>query len=543
MDWIQQLGSAKYFGSPWHGYMVGNKLTLDTGRTITVPESAAVRDSRTYLLRLPGLPVPETPPAQAALGMEWRNYALIGGGHLHGANIGSPRWIYIDGAGKPWVMRVDLGYTQTQVLIDVTVERPYSHFDPAGPPMTGTALPQIVLDKTPYVDTRMAPGFETGLFTWNIGDVQDNGGALLLLLWMPRNSDSTGFYHPHGTLRGVLEVRLAGTGNRSGGTIGAGITASAVSLRNRLQCAPGTGAAGRTLSDPPIPVPQGGCSQSCVTTPMPGWSYADTAFEDFDPWTIGAWYKPDGTPEYLTVEMHSSFDETRTYSGATAICDWPNWVPNGYTVTGHVSVSSMLVFRVGGRAISVGTAREIDWTLNVTLQFTVCNVAGVGSGTQTIVSTASSGHTAVQTFTYPGSDQPVGWPNDLSRYQQGGMPGNENILPAWGGGLGPLAADYSNGTLRQGSNRLFGWFGWSPIDPIPPHTNAIVPGKWAASPLISPTGVHLPWRFGTLDLSTSWTLPIGPQITAILGSPPWQASYQPVTGQVIADMTQAVAWV
>lgn len=111
-------------GNPWHGLWSPAGLVLPNSDIMAlspapagggISEFPAVMDDRgvlypgehgdCILVRVPGLPSPETSTAEAAAGMVWRNYALLSGARrlLHGVELKLNRWIYIDPAGKPWL--------------------------------------------------------------------------------------------------------------------------------------------------------------------------------------------------------------------------------------------------------------------------------------------------------------------------------------------------------------------------------------------------------------------------------------------------------
>lgn len=122
-------------GNPWHGLWSPAGLLLpnsDLMEVSPVPVGGGISEFSTVmadrgalyppehgdciLVRVPGLPAPETSTAEAAAGMTWRNYALLGGARriLHGVELGMHRWIYVDADGKPWLAELRFPATSGQ---------------------------------------------------------------------------------------------------------------------------------------------------------------------------------------------------------------------------------------------------------------------------------------------------------------------------------------------------------------------------------------------------------------------------------------------
>lgn len=121
--------SAPVWGCPWHG-LLKLKITSFVGANIVQqgleladgservwparvgPQRADVAHYGTsFLQRTPvATPDPETPESMAAEGMQWLDYALVGGGgstEVHGRRLGDRGWIYWDAeAGIPWKLNL-----------------------------------------------------------------------------------------------------------------------------------------------------------------------------------------------------------------------------------------------------------------------------------------------------------------------------------------------------------------------------------------------------------------------------------------------------
>lgn len=137
-------------GNPWHGLWSPDGLLLPNSDVMLVSPAPvggglgefatpmADRDAvypsahgDSILVRVPGLPVPETSAAETAAGMAWKNYALLGGARrlLHGVPLGMNRWIYIDPNGKPWL--AELRFPATSGQPRVVRFREFGVFRPA----------------------------------------------------------------------------------------------------------------------------------------------------------------------------------------------------------------------------------------------------------------------------------------------------------------------------------------------------------------------------------------------------------------------------
>lgn len=137
-------------GNPWHGLWSPDGLLLPNSDVMLLSPAPvggglgefatpmADRDAvypsahgDSILVRVPGLPVPETSAAETAAGMAWKNYALLGGARrlLHGVPLGMNRWIYIDPNGKPWL--AELRFPAASGLPRVLRFREFGVFRPA----------------------------------------------------------------------------------------------------------------------------------------------------------------------------------------------------------------------------------------------------------------------------------------------------------------------------------------------------------------------------------------------------------------------------
>lgn len=119
-------------GVPYHGLLRGGVLTLGNGRTITWPSAGvtppASPSGDCYILRVPGTPPVEMPPAELAVetaaGREWRSYALlVGRGRNYGGiNVGTKAWLYAAHDGSVW--RIECAQLDTADLRPIAADSP-----------------------------------------------------------------------------------------------------------------------------------------------------------------------------------------------------------------------------------------------------------------------------------------------------------------------------------------------------------------------------------------------------------------------------------
>lgn len=101
-------------GNPWHGVIAGAVLTTTTGGiTMAWPQQPDSADA--YLYVMPGLAAPVTPADETALGMAWRNTAIMSGWwarELYGRAL--------PGASKAWLL-ADAGTTHAVNASGLTI--------------------------------------------------------------------------------------------------------------------------------------------------------------------------------------------------------------------------------------------------------------------------------------------------------------------------------------------------------------------------------------------------------------------------------------
>lgn len=99
------------WGCPWHGLVKDGQLQLPNGASMSYPQPPGFgwRAGSAALIARPGVPAVNTSPDQTALGMEWRNTAILSGqAQLYGKQLGASSWIYIDADGNRWRVRTTL---------------------------------------------------------------------------------------------------------------------------------------------------------------------------------------------------------------------------------------------------------------------------------------------------------------------------------------------------------------------------------------------------------------------------------------------------
>lgn len=101
------LSRIKLLGQPYHGKLTGTTLRLPNG-TDKVLANPGNYYGDCYKFEVPGVPpinlTPAEVAAEAAVGREWRQYALLSGrGRNYGElRIGEQAWLYVDPTGAIW---------------------------------------------------------------------------------------------------------------------------------------------------------------------------------------------------------------------------------------------------------------------------------------------------------------------------------------------------------------------------------------------------------------------------------------------------------
>lgn len=169
-----EFGGEK-IGHPWHGLYRADieKIVTPAGGNIDPP--GAVPDSGDcYLVQIPGMPVPETTPAEAAGGQTWLNYALVSDGRVYGKDIG--QGLYIDAAGRAWRLTIWLGGSRASKTITATVQA--TRFGEIGSgSATSVTRPEMSVTFDTNPDYPAFSGETTGAF---LLDVALNGTKFLV---------------------------------------------------------------------------------------------------------------------------------------------------------------------------------------------------------------------------------------------------------------------------------------------------------------------------------------------------------------------------
>lgn len=107
-----EFGLAKS-GWPWHGLWraATGKITAAGGIEIDYV-GASPLSGDVQLVRIPGLPEPETTTAEAAAGMQWTNWALVSGSQRVVYGHSMPGHIYVAPNGSLWVCGISTSGTR-----------------------------------------------------------------------------------------------------------------------------------------------------------------------------------------------------------------------------------------------------------------------------------------------------------------------------------------------------------------------------------------------------------------------------------------------
>lgn len=266
------------WGWPWRGLGVDYQITGYAGQVF--------QDGQSWLLDL-GLPAvsltPEESVEAAVNGWTWQNYGHISGGYLYGHNLQQTAgkkdtFIYVDGNGDPFKVRVILGFEGGDVVSVQGEFIRFGHFGEGEVPSFFKAAANLTCD-----DITPLGGGETRV--WTVEDVWTNGSKALVSIGIT--------YQPNGypynikAIYSLIEIQINGTGQ-------AGITLEATEIRGGLET---SGTVGDGLS--PIEYCTGGCN-----------------WHDFERTTYTArfaYYRSNGTPVLFRLKATLS----RIYSNVT----------------------------------------------------------------------------------------------------------------------------------------------------------------------------------------------------------------------------------
>lgn len=151
----------KRIGLPYHGPIVGNKMTLPNAAQMTYPQP---NDGSTILVEAPGAAAPvlsaEDTAALTARGQQWLTYAYLSGKDhdIGGQSLGANRWLYCDG-NRTWLMRWERNYVTeapATSTFDIYVEALFGYFGQT----EYTTINRKIYSYSTQSDTLSIPGSE-----------------------------------------------------------------------------------------------------------------------------------------------------------------------------------------------------------------------------------------------------------------------------------------------------------------------------------------------------------------------------------------------
>lgn len=161
-------------GHPWHGLYraATEKIETPAGGDIDLPGDPP-DGGNCWLVQIPGLPEPETTPAEAATGRTWTNYALISDQKIYGRGISGP--LYIDSAGRAWALTIFRSGSRATKLLTVNISaKRFGEIGPGTAPTT--TLPAMSVAFETHADYPSVSGESSSGF---LLDVAKNGTKLL----------------------------------------------------------------------------------------------------------------------------------------------------------------------------------------------------------------------------------------------------------------------------------------------------------------------------------------------------------------------------
>lgn len=171
-------------GYPWHGLYraATDKITTPAGGDVSLPGySNPGIDGSTFLIQIPGRPAVETTTAEAASGKTWLNYAIVAGknGFIYGQAMGVERMIYVDPAGRCWLLAIHASGSRDDGAVELYVR--WVRFGLFVDAVEASAV-EWVATATKTVGFTLHTGYPVpGDSSWvEIQDISPNGQRLLL---------------------------------------------------------------------------------------------------------------------------------------------------------------------------------------------------------------------------------------------------------------------------------------------------------------------------------------------------------------------------
>jgi|GEM_PF-3686520 len=165
-DTLQLLGKLEQWGNPWHGRLEPGGLRLPNGALRPYASAPPANAPDTYLVRFEGMPEPETPEEQTALGMQWYPDAV-----LHTLDkryaAGSPQgfgytaWLWRSPLGEVWCLRLVFSWAGSVVTVGASTTTGLQvrarRLGLFGEPQEAPALNEVVVLDTSLAWTNRGP--------------------------------------------------------------------------------------------------------------------------------------------------------------------------------------------------------------------------------------------------------------------------------------------------------------------------------------------------------------------------------------------------
>lgn len=301
-------------GNPWHGlveYLGGGNytLTLDSNASVRAYTAPIQIIGAVWELKKPGIGAVSTTTEEAALGMEWRNWAFQPSGT-------NGKQVFYDDGGQPWwVVALGCGFTGAGQTMNVYIQlRPFGRLNGLSESATATL----------NITGLSVPGITASANTWQLMGINRQGNAMLIGVFENWDGYPAGDHARE--MLGIVEISIGGTASYTPGAWPAGFTGLSVSaavVATTADCAPqtvvevNTSSATETLCpDPPADPPESATysySGSChyrVKVTYPIW----------------AWYAADGADQVVDIVRVDSFYESRAAVSTTATCNEPDMI-------------------------------------------------------------------------------------------------------------------------------------------------------------------------------------------------------------------------
>ena len=290
------------WGWPWHGLVEGGVVS-GSGKLVTQPPNSAA-----WLIDM-GISEPALSPSEAqeaaALGYEWRNYALIPGGRLYDTALPDNSYVYVDPTKQCWLITLLFDYVpDNQVQITARI-RKLAIFGYGESSAFAEKVVTVLCEHIELTQALGNPFASYGTRVYRLDDVWTNGSKALVGVLLQTGSVDDLF--------SVIELTITGTG----GLTGIGLSVSAVEVYGQSDLVYFTDSGHITLTNP-------FCGSFNWVASTAYQYYLPIWRDTFARYSQTAFYDSTGAAQYLAIQV--------TISDSKATCE-DSWDQESATET------------------------------------------------------------------------------------------------------------------------------------------------------------------------------------------------------------------